>query len=90
MVRVRFRINNLEVDGDYRPIKWPIKYPYWCTGESIPHAADCDDFYYTIVAYLDNEKDIYDLWPEAYHIERQDADKIIFTDRFPKPDWYNI
>lgn len=28
MIRARFEAN----EGDYRPINWPVKHPYWCTG----------------------------------------------------------
>lgn len=35
MIRARFRV---AVD-DYRPIKWPLPHPYWCTGERGGHWA---------------------------------------------------
>lgn len=62
-------------------LKWPIKYPYWCTGESV------DAF--VIVAYAENVEQIKGLWPEAYMIECEEVNEITFTTRFPKPKWYN-
>ena len=35
MIRARFYIKFKDCGNDYRPVKWPIKYPYWCTGESV-------------------------------------------------------
>lgn len=34
MIRARFYIRKDDCDNDYRPVKWPIKYPYWCSAES--------------------------------------------------------
>jgi hypothetical protein len=34
MIRARFYIKKSDCDNDYRPVKWPIKYPYWCSAES--------------------------------------------------------
>lgn len=80
MIRADFKINILEVDYDYRPVKWPIKYPYWCTGE------DNDNFF--LVAYADDLNQIKELWPEAFEIKVTKVDKITFSSRFPKPEWY--
>ena len=59
--------------NDYRPVKWPIKHPYWCTGET--------DDSFTIVAYADNVEQIKELWPEAYDIEAEEVQEIVFTTR---------
>lgn len=80
MIRARFYIKFDDCGNDYRPVKWPIKYPYWCTGES------SDAF--TLVAYADNVAQIKELWPEAYGIEAEEVQKIVFTTRLPKPKWY--
>lgn len=32
MIRARFYIKKSDCGNDYRPVKWPIKYPYWCSG----------------------------------------------------------
>ena len=81
MVRARFYIKKKDCGNDYRPTKWPIKYPYWCTGESSGS--------FIIVAYADDAEQIMQLWPEAYSVESEEVQNIVFTDRFPKPEWYN-
>lgn len=81
MLRVRFTVNIKQVEGDYRPIIWPIKYPYWCSGEN-----DTD---FILIAYVDSLDDLYKQWPEAENIDEEDVNKIIYTSRFTKPDWYN-
>ena len=80
MIRARFYIKFKECGNDYRPVQWPIKYPYWCTGES------SDAF--ILVAYADNVEQIKELWPEAYDIEAEEVQEIVFTTRFPRPEWY--
>jgi len=51
MLRCRFYVNQEEVENDYRPVSWPIKYPYWCSGES-----ETD---FILIAYVDSiEKDL--------------------------------
>lgn len=77
MIRARFHLVGVD---DCRPIKWPIKHPYWCTG----YNSDDDPI---VVAYADSEEQILELWPEADAIEFKQADKYLFTTRFPKPDW---
>lgn len=80
MIRARFYVNIKEVKGDYRPIIWPIKYPYWCTGETYT------DF--ILVAYIESPEDLYKQWPEAYNISMDEVSKVEYSDRFPKPSWY--
>lgn len=80
MIRARFYINKEECGGDYRPLTWPIEHPYWCTGES--------DNDFILVAYANSVEEIKNLWPEASSIEVQEVEKVVFTDRFKRPDWY--
>ena len=80
MIRARFYVNKKECEGDYRPVKWPIKHPYWCTGES-----DSD---FVLVAYVTTIEELKELWPEASSIDVEEVEKVVFTDRFRKPDWY--
>ena len=75
MIRVRFKAN-LE---DYRSVLWPVKHPYWCTGHS--------EFHSIVVAYADNEKEIYKNWPEAEDLDIEEVTEYLFTSRFPKPSW---
>lgn len=83
MIRARFYIKKSDCSNDYRPVKWPIKYPYWCSGES--------DDSFTLVAYAEDEDSIKELWPEAYDINVLEKDtEVKFTLRFPKPKWYEL
>lgn len=85
--RIRFKINQAETGYDYRPMVWPIKYPYWCSGESCGLG---EDDYYILIAYVDKVADIKRLWPEAYDIEEPEiCNEITFTSRFPKPEWFD-
>lgn len=77
MIRCRFNCDN----EDYRPVKWPIKYPYWCSGIS--------DDGWILIAYANFEDEIYELWPEASNLDIEEVEEIIFTSRFPKPKWYD-
>lgn len=85
MIRARFKLhmNVLEDPEDYRPVSWPIKHPYWCTGSG----EDSDGDFWTIVAYADSEEEILSLWPEACEIDAEERDEYTFTSRFPRPDW---
>jgi hypothetical protein len=76
MIRVRFEANL----DDPRPVNWPIKHPYWVSGEN----DECS----ILVAYADDEKYITDNWPEAKNIDiLEETDHYTFTTRFIKPDW---
>ena len=76
MIRCRFRTDS----EDYRPINWPIKHPYWMTGQGE------NDF--IIVAYADNEDEIMQNWPEATDLDSKEVDGYVFTSRFAQPDWH--
>ncbi len=65
---------------DYRPIKFPPPGPWWCSGESM------DSF--VIICYLPPQVPVTEYWPEAFGIDSEDKDEIVFTDRFPKPSWW--
>lgn len=75
-LRARFHAN----PDDYRPVKWPPPGPYWCSGEG--------DGYSVVVAYLRPEDRVTDWWPEASEVDTEEADAIVFTGRFPRPDWW--
>lgn len=76
MIRARFFTKSKD---DPRPVSWPVKHPFWITGETDEHAV--------IIAYADDEDEIKRLWPEAEDIESVEAFDYIFTGQFPKPDW---
>ena len=75
MIRVRFHAN----ETDYRPVKWPVKHPFWCTGYG--------DGYSIVVAYADNVEEILENWPEATELDIEECSEYTFTSRFPKPVW---
>lgn len=77
MIRARFKANA----EDYRPVEWPVKHPYWCTGYGEDYAV--------IVAYADDHAEIERLWPEAADIEVEEVSGYTFSGRFPKPAWLN-
>lgn len=76
MIRARFKANA----DDFRPVVWPVKHPYWCTGYG--------DDYAVIVAYADDEAEVKRNWPEADDIEAEVVTDYVFTDRFPPPHWF--
>ena len=76
MIRARFKAN----EDDYRPVIWPVKHPYWCTG----YGERCS----IVVAYADTEDEIRMLWPEATDIESESVEAYFFSDRFPVPKWW--
>ena len=81
MLLCRFYVNKDKCNNDYRPVIWPISYPYWCTGES--------ETSYILMAYVDTIDKLYEQWPEVENVNTLEKDIITFSDRFPKPDWYN-
>jgi hypothetical protein len=76
MIRSRFRIEL----SDPRPVAWPIRHPYWCTGYG--------EGYSIIVAYADDEAEILKNWPEAANIDSEEVTEYSFTTRFPRPLWF--
>lgn len=78
MIRARFKAN----PDDYRPINWPVKHPYWCSG----YAAD--NTHSIVVAYADDVDEILSNWPEAKDIEAEQVENYLFTSRFPIPTWF--
>ena len=76
MLRIRFHANH----DDPRPIRWPVKHPYWITGYG--------NRYSTIVSYADDIQYVLDNWPEATTLTVQNVDDYEFTSRFPKPEWW--
>lgn len=86
MILARFYVDKNKCGNDYRPVDWPIKYPYWCTGESINVRNNSECFILT--AYADSVEQIKELWPEAQDISTKEVSEITFSPRLPKPQWY--
>ena len=84
MKYIRYRFKTKSVD-DPRPLidLGKINMPWWCTGYA------GDNTYAIIVCYLpkNHDKSIYFYWDDAFDIDTEETDKIIYTDRFPKPFW---
>lgn len=76
MIRARFFVHA----QDYRPVKWPITHPYWCTGQGVGYAV--------LVAYASDVIELLRNWPDAKNIESESVDSYVFTSRFPKPNWF--
>ena len=75
--RYRFKTYSVE---DYRPLVFNPKYPFWCSGYG-----DC---YAVIIAYLPFNEDLLKYWDDAFEIEFTEEDEIKFSDRFPKPKYF--
>ena len=77
-----YRFKTQSVD-DYRPLidLKTIQMPYWCTGFA------SDDSYAIIVCYLPKGEDLFKYWDDAYDIQSEEMDEIIYNSRFRKPEW---
>ncbi len=84
MIRCRFYV----AGRDYRPVKWPVKHPYWCTGHSLS-CLDDGGYKAVVVSYADNEEYILEFWPDAEDINSENVNDYNFTSRFPKPKWWD-
>ena len=65
---------------DTMPVKFPPPAPYCCTGSNI----DCC----TIVTYVKSIDQVLEYWPDAIDIEAEEVEEIVYSSRFPKPEWY--
>lgn len=77
----RYRFCTYSVN-DYRPLIFNPKFPWWCNGFSD------DDKSAIIIAYLPNDENLLKYWNDAFNIEFEDRNEIIFTSRFPKPSYF--
>lgn len=78
-VRARFKANY----DDSRPIKFPPPGPWWESGFA------ADESYSIVIAYVKTIGQIKKYWPEADDITTETVNEISFSDRFPKPEWWN-
>jgi hypothetical protein len=67
--------------SDCRPVKFPPPGPWWRSGYS-------SDDHAVIITFLSSDAHLRDYWPEAENVEAEGCDAITYTDRFPKPAWY--
>lgn len=74
---------------DYRPVEWPIDWPYWCSGCRYDGE---DNTISILIAFAPDEAYIKRFWPDAYEIEQLNEHvlpkEITFSGRFPRPSWY--
>lgn len=77
--RYRFKTKSIK---DFRPLVFNPKYPWWCSGSAV------DESHVTIVAYLPITEDLFKYWDDAFDIDFTEEEKIIFSDRFAKPDYF--
>lgn len=77
-IKYRFKTKSI---NDWRPLIFNPEYPFWCSGYG--------DDYAIIIMYLPKDEDIYKYYDDAYDIDIEEKE-IEFSDRFPKPDYYQI
>lgn len=73
-IRYRFKTKSVE---DWRPLIYNPAYPSWCSG----YSGDGESA--IIVAYLPVGENLLKYWDDAFQIEEEECEKIVFTDRFP-------
>lgn len=81
LMRVRFYSDH----SDSRPITWPMKHPYWCSGSHTYQDKNGDPADgCIIVAYIEDKDEVLKGWPEARNVEvfEEGLDFYTFTDRF--------
>jgi hypothetical protein len=81
----RYRLKTKAVD-DYRPLVSDPRFPWWCSGHGID--GDCEISDSTIIAWLPFDEPIQKYWDDADQVEFTEHETIVFTDRFPKPEWF--
>lgn len=89
LYRVRFFSRwDPKFPGDTRPAVWPIKWPCWCSGQSLD---DGPDGHFVMIAVANSWEYIKVIYPEAYEVSlvsKLDTVEAAFSDRFPKPEWW--
>lgn len=79
--RYRFKTKSV---ADWRPLIHNPMYPYWCSGYG---GGGFEEFEYAIiVAYLPDTERLEKYWDDAYDVDFDECDNIIFSSRFPKSD----
>ena len=69
---------------DYRPAIFNPAYPWWCTGGGEDNKGE----FSIIIAYLPKAEDLMNYWDDAYDINKVEKESIVFSERFPKPDYF--
>lgn len=82
-----WRVRFLSANSDPRPVTFPPPGPYWISGYQYDFLSD-DSMKTVLIAYLPKKSDLKKYWPEAEVDGWYGQMPIKFTDRFPKPDWW--
>jgi hypothetical protein len=64
---------------DVRPLKYNPKYPWWIVFQAQSHT--------NIRMYLPDNENLSHYYDDAYDIESEVHYTIVYTNRFPKPNW---
>lgn len=73
----------------HRPVDFPPPGPYWHMGFTCnPNDESLSNEHAKVVAILPKGVRLVDWWPTACAVETIEVDAIVFTDRFPRPDWW--
>jgi hypothetical protein len=84
----RYRFRTKSVD-DERPIIFNRAYPWWCSGYGLGGTINEPGYDSAIIiAFLPSNEDLKKYWPDAYEVEYTEHETIEFSDRFPKPSYY--
>lgn len=79
-LRVRFYTDA----DDWRPLIWPPPGPCWCTGAGEISGGK----FWVVVAYVRRLDQVHEFWPEAYDVDHKQVTALLFTSRFPRPEWW--
>lgn len=75
----RYRFSTHATD-DYRPLVFNPHYPWWCS-------ASADDAV-TIVTYLPVDEPLAHYWDDAFDVTYTEEERITFSSRFPRPEYF--
>lgn len=63
--------------------------PYWHTGFTCnPNDESLSDEFACVTCYLPRFQEVRDWWPDAHDIETTICEEIQFSERFPRPAWW--
>jgi hypothetical protein len=77
-IRARFKADG----ADFRPISWPPPGPYWCSGYG--------DDYSIVIAYVRDEAQVYEFWPEAEDVDSTQEVEIKERERRRIAIWWGM
>jgi hypothetical protein len=71
--------------ADSRPVRYPPPGPWWCSGSTDDENGEIQ----IIVAFLPEGYEIKKYWPEVGEVSFSEPyGKIVYSDRFAKPEWW--